>query len=125
MNSKVRNVAIVEDDELVRTATVSLVRSAGLGAIPFRSALDFLEMRSEAFGCIISDIHMPGMSGLELQENLRASGSTVPLILVTAYPTEQIRSRALENGAHCFLEKPCDPDALVDCLAQIFGPLDG
>lgn len=125
MNSELRNVAVVEDDELVRTATVSLVRSVGLGAIPFRSALDFLEAQSEDFGSIISDIHMPGMSGLELQERLRTLGSTTPLILVTAYPTEQIRSRALENGAYCFLEKPCDPDALVACLAQIFGPLDG
>lgn len=124
MNSEVRNVAIVEDDELVRAATVSLVRSVGLEATPYRSALDFLEAPLEACGCIVSDVHMPGMSGLELLDRLHALGSTIPVILVTAYPTEQIKARALEGGAHCFLEKPCDPDSLVDCLAEIFGPLD-
>lgn len=124
MNSEIPNVAVVEDDDLVRAATVSLVRSVGLCATPFRSAVDFVATQPASFGCIISDIHMPEMSGLDLQDRLRALGSTIPMILMTAYPTDQTKARALENGAHCFLEKPCDPDVLVDCLAEIFGPLD-
>ncbi|WP_307088499.1 response regulator transcription factor [Sphingomonas faeni] len=122
---KVPLVAIVEDDELLLSATASLIRSLGLMSAPFRSALDFLEAPQEAVGCIISDLHMPGMTGLELQETLNAQGSQIPFILVTAYATEQTRSRALANGAHCFLEKPCTADALVECLERIFGPLDG
>lgn len=124
MNLKVPLVAIVEDDELLLSATASLIRSLGLTSAPFRSASDFLEAPQEELGCIISDLHMPGMTGLELQETLNSRGSRVPFILVTAYATEQTRSRALANGAFGFLEKPCAADDLVECLERIFGPLD-
>lgn len=124
MQLKVPLVAIVEDDELLRSATASLIRSLGLTSVPFRSAQEFLDLEPTAIDCIISDLHMPGMSGLELQETLNARGSQVPFILMTAYGTEQTKARALANGAHCFLEKPCTADVLIGCLEQIFGSFD-
>jgi FixJ family two-component response regulator len=124
MYSETSLVAIVEDDDLVRSATVSLIRSLGLSSAAYASALDFLAAQPEQVGCIISDLHMPGMSGMELQQTLNANGSDVPFIMTTAYATDQVRSKALENGAYCFLEKPCRPEVLVDCLAGIFGPFD-
>lgn len=124
MPSDARTVAIVEDDDLVRHATVSLIASLGLTALPYPSALAFLDAPEQSLGCILSDIHMPSMSGLELQDRLRERRSTVPLVLMTAYPTERIKAQALHNGAHRFLQKPYDADALVDCLADIFGPFD-
>jgi FixJ family two-component response regulator len=124
MPSNVRIVAIVEDDDLVRSATVSLIRSLGLNAVPFCSATQFLDAEQIDLGCIISDIHMPGMSGLDLVDYLRGQGSLVPVILMTAYPTEQIKALAKESGAQWFLEKPCEPDVLIDCLSDIFGPLE-
>lgn len=120
MRSQVPLVVIVEDDELVRSATSSLVRSLGLASASFSSALDFLRCRPEAVSCIISDLHMPGMSGLELQEALNREGSDVPFILTTAYATDQVRERALANGALCFLEKPCMLEDLVGHLSKIF-----
>jgi len=124
MHSETPLVAIVEDDDLVRSATVSLIRSLGLSSAAFASADEFLRAKPHALGCIISDLNMPGMSGAELQDFLNAEGSVVPFILTTAYATEQIRLMALENGAYCFLEKPCKPETLIDCLSSIFGPLD-
>jgi len=123
MLEPVRTVAIVEDDDLVRSATVSLIRSLGLDVVSFRSAPEFLDAPIRALGCIVSDLHMPGMSGLELYDALRASGSTVPFILMTAYATDQIRERARESGILCLLEKPGTPEMLVRCMAEVVGPL--
>ncbi len=124
MTLQQRTVAIVEDDDLVRSATASLIRSLGLEAAQFPSAPECLAAYPDQFGCIISDINMPEMSGLEFQDALRTRGIAVPLILMTAYPTDDLLTRALNNGAHCFLQKPYSPDTLVDCLADIFGPLE-
>lgn len=124
MKPNERCVAIVEDDELVGLATANLLRSVGLDVANFGSVEAFLGAQPGDYGCIISDVQMPGKSGLDLLEILKGQADAVPVIMMTAYPTDQVKRRALDGGAHCFLEKPYDPDTLIDCLAGLFGPLD-
>jgi FixJ family two-component response regulator len=112
-------VSIIDDDESVRTAARCLVRSLGYDARTFASAEEFLQ--SDDMGktaCLIVDVQMPKMSGLELQSTLRAKGHRTPIIFVTAFPEERVRMRALEGGAICFLSKPFDGKVLVDCLTM-------
>lgn len=124
MTSAERTVAIVEDDDQVRSAISSLVRSVGLHVTAFNSAEAFLEAAPEPIQCIISDVQMPGMSGLDLLDTLRVRGDQTPIIIMTAYPTDRARDRAIANGAKCFLQKPCDPEVIVGCLSTVFGPLE-
>lgn len=121
MTSISRLVAIVEDDRLVGHATANLVRSLGLEAQIFHSVEALLGRPSRDFGCIISDVHLPGISGLVLLDILRGQDDATPVIMMTAYPTAQVTQRALDAGAHCVLEKPYDPAFLVECLAFVFG----
>jgi FixJ family two-component response regulator len=110
-------ISIVDDDASVRTATQNLVRSLGYKVHMFASAEAFLESQQlNATSCVIADVQMPGMNGVELQSYLRAEGSFVPFIFISAFPEETIRQRALGEGAICFLTKPFDGCALIDCL---------
>jgi FixJ family two-component response regulator len=111
-------VSIVDDDASARIGTVRLVRSAGYVAQAFPSALAFLNSEYLAkTSCLILDIQMPEMSGFQLQDALRARGHTIPMILITAFPEDNVRAQALDRGAICFLSKPFDCDALLRCLA--------
>jgi len=115
---KVPVISIVDDDESVREATSALVRSLGFAAATFASAEDFLE--SDRLGdtsCLITDVQMPGLSGVELQSRLIADGRLMPIIGVTAYPEESIRAQMLRAGAIGFLSKPFNDECLIDCLA--------
>ena len=110
-------ISIVDDDESVREATKGLVRSLGYVAATFASAEDFL--RSEHLhdtACLITDVQMPGLTGIELQSFLIAGGHRLPIIFMTAFPDERIRSRVLEAGACGFLSKPFSDDSLIGCL---------
>jgi FixJ family two-component response regulator len=110
-------VCIIDDDESVRTATMCFVRSLGYLAHAFASAEEFLQ--SPYVGetvCLIVDVQMPRMSGLELQSRLRTEGVRIPIIFITAYPEERTKARALDAGAICFLDKPFDSKTLIDCL---------
>jgi FixJ family two-component response regulator len=119
---KIPLIAIVDDDESVRIGMTSLVRSLGYEAYSYESAEDFLgSQERHALSCLISDIQMPGLGGLELQKVLVAEDGTPPIIFVTAYPDANIRRQALEAGAVCFLSKPCDGDVLVGCLENALG----
>lgn len=110
-------ISIIDDDESVRVATKRLVRSVGFVGHDFASADEFLQSRRLGeTSCVIADVQMPGMSGLELQELLVARGHRTPVILITAFPDERIRTRALQSGAVCFLTKPCDGQTLLQCL---------
>ena len=112
-------IAIVDDDVVVRGAMKSLMRSLGHDASTFGSAEEFLN--SEQFSrtsCLITDLHMPGLSGLDLQERLIAQGHRFPIIFLTAYPDEGVRMRAMKAGAVGFLTKPCNHGHLLDCLAK-------
>ena len=101
--SKSQIVSIVDDDASVRAAMESLVRSLGFVAFAFESAEDFLRSpRVDDSACLITDVQMPGMSGLDLQDRLIAQGSRIPIIFITAFPETAIRSRAEAGGALAF-----------------------
>jgi FixJ family two-component response regulator len=107
-------IAIVDDDEAVRIATANLLRSFGYETRIFASAEDFLAagMDTQA-ACLITDVQMPGVGGMELQRILCARKCPIPIMFMTAYGNEAVRQRALDAGALCFLEKPFDGDTIV------------
>jgi FixJ family two-component response regulator len=110
-------ISIIDDDESIRSGTLRLVRSLGFIGHTFSSGHAFLN--SEQLiktACLISDINMPEMSGLQLQDNLRARRHNIPIIFITAFPDDKIRSQALAQGAVCFLDKPFEGEALSRCI---------
>ena len=124
--SKPTLVAIVDDDKSVRATTDSLVRSLGYVVHTFASAEEFLRSnRLEEFACVIADVQMPGMSGVQLQDHLRAQGYRVPFIFFTAFPDDKIRAQALAAGAICYLTKPFDGDSLIRFLQAALKTQDG
>ena len=110
-------ISIIDDDASVRAAANRLVRSLGYIAHPFASAREFLESSQvDHTSCLIADVQMPGMSGLELQSQLRAQGRVLPIIFITAFPEDSVRKRALDAGAICFLIKPFHGPTLIKYL---------
>jgi FixJ family two-component response regulator len=110
-------ISIVDDDKSVREAAKMLVRSLGYATETFASAEEFLKSgRLCDTACLITDVQMPGMSGVDLQSHLAANGHRTPVIFVTAYPEESVRARALNAGAFGFLGKPFSEDSLIACL---------
>ncbi|QIG98208.1 MULTISPECIES: response regulator transcription factor [unclassified Bradyrhizobium] len=110
-------VAIIDDDASVRATTDSLVRSLGYVAHTFASAEEFLHSnRIDEFACIMADVQMPGMSGVQLQDHLNAMGYVTPFIFLTGFPDEKTRARAMAGGAICYLTKPFGGDNLIQCL---------
>jgi FixJ family two-component response regulator len=110
-------VTIVDDDELVRGALSGLMKSAGFPALTFASAEEFLNSgEQERTGCLIADIRMPGMSGLDLQSKLVRDHYRFPIIFITAQGDEKMRMQALRAGAVDFLSKPFDDGTLLDCV---------
>jgi FixJ family two-component response regulator len=107
-------ISIIDDDESMRRGTMRLLRSLGFVAHAFPSARAFLQLTGTS--CLISDVQMPEMSGLQLQETLRAGGHDIPIIFVTAFHDDKVRSEALDRGAICFLSKPFDGETLLRCL---------
>ena len=110
-------VSIIDDDEAVREATKGLIRSLGYVAVTFASSEEFLDSgRMHDTSCLITDVQMPGLSGVELQDALIARGNRMPTIFVTAFGEERIRRRALEAGAIAFLDKPFEEERLIEHL---------
>jgi FixJ family two-component response regulator len=110
-------IACVDDDVLAREALEGLLKSFGFSSEVFASAEEFLQSgRLEKTSCLITDVHLRGMSGLRLQSRLAASGSRIPVIVITAFPNEGVRERALSAGAVCFLEKPFNTEDLLTCI---------
>jgi len=120
MHSK-PTISIIDDDGEVRSSLTSLLRSAGYRVRSFDGATAFLADGSSDNACLLTDLHMPGMDGLDLQTELHRRGSAVPVILMTAFPTEEARTRAMKSGAAAFLTKPLDPDLLLDKLKALLG----
>ena len=111
-------IAIVDDDEAVRTSLASLVRSLGYEASTYESGADFLDRRSEDPSCMIADIQMPVMTGDELQARLIESGRKFPIIFMTAFPTDTVRRRVLAAGAQCRPSQPTGGDEIIRCLEE-------
>jgi FixJ family two-component response regulator len=112
-----RFVAIVDDDRSLRRALKDLMESAGLAAQCYGSAEEFLESDlCDQTGCLVLDILMPGISGLELQAKLNALGSRTPIIFITAVGDAQLKTRAMKAGAMEFLSKPFDDDVLLEMV---------
>jgi FixJ family two-component response regulator len=107
-------ISIVDDDESVREALEGLIESLGFRVRAFASAIEFLA--SADIGdtrCMIADVHMPHMSGVELFRRLTERGHAIPTILITAYPDDAVRDRALADGVLCYMSKPFDDNALI------------
>ena len=110
-------ITIIDDDHSVLVAIQLLVTSFGFETRAFSSAEDFLQSSSlDKTACLISDIHMPSVSGIELQRVLRSQGRDIPTILMTAFSNDNVKSRAIAGGAVCFLIKPFDSRTLLGCI---------
>lgn len=112
-----RLISIVDDDDAARTAVAGLVRAMGYDTAEFGSAADFLQS-DHLFrtSCLIADMRMPEMTGLQLYRHLASSTTPIPTILITAYANEDARNSALQAGIRCYLAKPVVPEQLLDCI---------
>jgi FixJ family two-component response regulator len=121
---KAKMVAIVDDDELMRSALQGMLKSFGLASQAFASAEEFLQSgQQQQTACLITDIRMPGMSGLELQAKLNAQHYRIPTIFITAHGDTKMRMQALRAGAVEFLAKPFDDEVLLESVRAAFGEL--
>jgi FixJ family two-component response regulator len=112
-------ISIIDDDDSMRCAMKSLVTSLGLRVHTFRSAEEFLQSpRLDDTSCLITDLQMPGLSGVELQSLLLAQARHMPIILVTAFPQEPTRNRVMEAGALGFLSKPFETQTLIKLIEK-------
>ena len=115
-------IAIVDDDVMICEATKDLVEAFGFNARTFTSAGEFLNSDCvSSTACLISDVQMPGMNGLQLHRKLLASGVRVPVIFITAFPDERVRKQVLKAGAVCYLSKPFDGESLLSCIRSALG----
>jgi len=115
-------ISVVEDDRFFRESMRRLMRSLGYSVEAFPTAADFLaSTRLAETACLIADVHMPGMTGLELHRRLIEARHAIPTILVTAYPDEDVKARALKDGVVCYLRKPVDQEQLLRCVRAALG----
>jgi FixJ family two-component response regulator len=112
-------ISIIDDDAFVRESIGDLVKSLGYTALTFASAEHFLESgRVEDTSCLIADLQMPGLSGLDLQSHLLDEGYRTPVIFVTAFPSAKAQARALKAGAVAFLSKPFEESSLISAVSH-------
>ena len=112
-------VAIVDDDKSIRNATQDLLKAAGFATVTFEDAESFLGSASRATAaCLVADMRMPGMSGVELYQALLASGHGIPTVIITAHPEEVTQARGRVAGLTCYLIKPFTPDELLECVHE-------
>src|SRR5215203_6737383 len=113
-------IAIVDDEDALRAAVASLVRSLSYTTVTFGSAEDFFTSEQvSTTSCIITDLRMPDLSGLDLQERLIAEGYRIPIIFITGNPDDSSRARAMNAGAIAFLIKPIDGGQLIECMKKV------
>ena len=112
-----RLISVVDDDASVRWATVDLLASLGFACEAFASADAYLQSDAASrTACLILDVRMPGLNGLDLQRFLTDHGRAVPIIFITSYPNERVRRRAIKGGAICYLPKPYSDEELLSCI---------
>jgi len=115
-------IAIVDDDVMICEATKDLVEAFGFNARTFTSAGEFLSSDCVLdASCLIADVQMPGINGLQLHQKLVATGRRIPVIFITAFPDERVRKRALGAGAVCYMSKPFDGESLLSCIRSALG----
>jgi FixJ family two-component response regulator len=119
-----RPVAVIEDDEVSRHAIGRLLMAGGFESALFESAESFIAATPAPWLCLIVDVQLTGISGIDLQQRLRASGSALPIIVTTGARDDRIRERAEEGGCVAFLLKPYSPDAVLALLDSIAHPTD-
>src|SRR6266536_1990884 len=119
MPSTPQTIVIIDDDDSVRRARRRLLRSVGMDVEAFATAEDFLQANAPLVAaCLVLDVHLPGLSGLELQQQLKTAGRSIPIVFITAYEDEQTCALALREGAIAFLQKPFEEQGLLDALAR-------
>jgi len=110
-------VAVVDDDASLRHATQNLLEAAGFSTVAFGSPKGFLQWpKRRNVSCLVTDMRMPGMTGLELFQQLVATDDAIPTVLITAYPDEAVRTTARKAGIRCYLSKPFSPHQLCECV---------
>lgn len=119
-------ISVVDDDDESREAVAVLMRSLGFAVETFASAADFLAWpRLRQTSCLIADVNMPGMTGVELHRRLVTLGHAIPTILITAYPDDAVRARAIADGVIAYLSKPCSDSVLLDLARSALNAADG
>jgi FixJ family two-component response regulator len=117
-------IVIVDDDSSIRNAVQDLLKASGFSTASFEDAESFLGSAHRAStACLIADVRMPGMSGLELHKELVASGHDIPTVIITAHPEDLTKARARDTGITCYLIKPFAPDELLECVAEALAKL--
>jgi FixJ family two-component response regulator len=112
-------IAVIDDDESFRVALLESLSSLGYGSSGYASAEDYIRMIDvRSIDCVITDIHMPGMSGFDLMKSLASRGATTPVILITARSDAHLEPRAVAAGAVCLLRKPFEIDSLIACIEK-------
>lgn len=112
-------IAVVDDDSSIRNATQDLLKAAGYSTAVYPNAASFLDAPQRAgVACLVTDMRMPGMSGLELHAHLAASGTAIPTVIITAHLAELTAERRRQTGITCFLSKPFTPDELLECVRK-------
>jgi FixJ family two-component response regulator len=112
-------IAIVDDDQSMRDTTKDLLESAGFSAATFASAARLLKSRRlHRISCLIADMRMPNMTGLDLHQHLVASNHAIPTILMTAYPDERVRAQVMKANVVCYLTKPFEAEELLNCVSR-------
>jgi FixJ family two-component response regulator len=120
MTESLQVICIIEDDESVRRALGRLIRSLGLDAQAFATAEEFLESIQYTLpSCLIVDVNLPGLNGLELQRRLQAEGRNIPVVVITAYANEEVREQAIKAGAIAFLSKPFEERTLLQAVSRV------
>jgi FixJ family two-component response regulator len=110
-------IAVIDDDQSFRVALVESLSSLGYRADGYASAEDYIDLiGAKSFDCVVTDIHMPGMSGLDLVKRLAAEGSTTPVVLITARSDTNLEAKAAAAGAACLLRKPFEIKDLIECI---------
>ena len=119
MSDILQTIFIVDDDEDVRDSLVELFESLGLPAKSYKSGASFLDdYNSEESGCLLTDVRMPGMSGIELQQKLNENAVKIPVVIMTGHGDVQMAVQAMKEGAHDFLQKPFRDQELIDCISK-------